>query len=167
MGVRRARRPRGGRVRLGRRADARGTPHGEHVAGQLPLREPGAGPLRAHITRPRLSAERLRSLRHDRQRVEWTTDWYAPKHQADAAKACCIPENPRGAGREASYDPNQPQIRIPRKVLKGGSHLCAPNYCRRYRPAARHPEPIDTSTSHVGFRCVVRTQTRSSANDRP
>jgi formylglycine-generating enzyme len=46
---------------------------------------------------------------------------------------------------------------IPRKVLKGGSHLCAPNYCRRYRPAARHAEPIDTSTSHVGFRCVRRT----------
>jgi len=41
-------------------------------------------------------------------------------------------------------------------VLKGGSHLCAPNYCRRYRPAARHAEPIDTSTSHVGFRCVTR-----------
>ena len=51
----------------------------------------------------------------------------------------------------------QPNIRIPRKVLKGGSHLCAPNYCRRYRPAARHAEPIDTSTSHVGFRCVKRT----------
>ncbi|HKY86706.1 MAG TPA: SUMF1/EgtB/PvdO family nonheme iron enzyme, partial [Pseudorhodoplanes sp.] len=45
---------------------------------------------------------------------------------------------------------------IPRKVLKGGSHLCAPNYCRRYRPAARHAEAIDTSTSHVGFRCVKR-----------
>src|SRR5215510_14762314 len=42
------------------------------------------------------------------------------------------------------------------KVLKGGSHLCAPNYCRRYRPDARHAQPIDTSTSHVGFRCVVR-----------
>ena len=56
----------------------------------------------------------------------------------------------------ASYDPCQPNIRIPRKVLKGGSHLCAPNYCRRYRPAARHAEPVDTSTSHVGFRCVVR-----------
>jgi formylglycine-generating enzyme required for sulfatase activity len=41
-------------------------------------------------------------------------------------------------------------------VLKGGSHLCAPNYCRRYRPAARHAEAIDTSTSHVGFRCVKR-----------
>jgi hypothetical protein len=38
-----------------------------------------------------------------------------------------------------------------------GSHLCAPNYCRRYRPAARLPEPVDTSTCHVGFRCVVRS----------
>ena len=48
-------------------------------------------------------------------------------------------------------------ITNPRKVLKGGSHLCAPNYCLRYRPAARHPESIDTSTSHIGFRCLVRT----------
>nr|WP_262300287.1 formylglycine-generating enzyme family protein [Microvirga sp. HBU67692] len=87
---------------------------------------------------------------------EWTSDWYASQHPADAAKACCIPENPRG-GREAdSYDPRQPQVRIPRKVLKGGSHLCAPNYCRRYRPAARHAQPVDTSSSHIGFRCVVR-----------
>ena len=87
---------------------------------------------------------------------EWTTDWYQPKHPADAPKACCIPRNPRGAGAEDSFDPCQPAIRIPRKVLKGGSHLCAPNYCRRYRPAARFPQPIDTSTCHVGFRCIVR-----------
>jgi len=87
---------------------------------------------------------------------EWTSDWYSTKHEADAPKACCIPENPRGGREDASYDPCQPQIKIPRKALKGGSHLCAPNYCRRYRPAARHAEPIDTSTSHVGFRCVVR-----------
>ena len=87
---------------------------------------------------------------------EWTSDWYSQKHEADAPKLCCIPENPRGAPEQDSYDPCQPQIRIPRKVLKGGSHLCAPNYCRRYRPAARHPEPVDTSTSHVGFRCVLR-----------
>jgi formylglycine-generating enzyme len=87
---------------------------------------------------------------------EWTSDWYSKKHEADAPKACCIPENPRGGREEGSFDPCQPQIKIPRKVLKGGSHLCAPNYCRRYRPAARHAEPIDTSTSHVGFRCVVR-----------
>jgi formylglycine-generating enzyme len=44
----------------------------------------------------------------------------------------------------------------PGKVMKGGSHLCAPNYCRRYRPAARMPQPIDTSTCHLGFRCIVR-----------
>lgn len=87
---------------------------------------------------------------------EWTSDWYAPKHPADAPKACCIPENPRGPREDQSYDPRLPNIKIARKVLKGGSHLCAPNYCRRYRPAARHPEPVDTSTSHVGFRCVLR-----------
>jgi formylglycine-generating enzyme len=88
---------------------------------------------------------------------EWTTDWWSSKHQADAAKACCIPQNPRGGREEDSYDPCQPDIKIPRIVIKGGSHLCAPNYCRRYRPAARHAEPVDTSTSHLGFRCVVRS----------
>jgi sulfatase modifying factor 1 len=87
---------------------------------------------------------------------EWTTDWYTPKHRHEEVKACCIPMNPRGPKAEDSYDPEQPGIRIPRKVLKGGSHLCAPNYCRRYRPSARYPEPVDTSTSHVGFRCIVR-----------
>ncbi|MGN6461170.1 MAG: formylglycine-generating enzyme family protein [Pseudolabrys sp.] len=87
---------------------------------------------------------------------EWTADWYAPKHEADAAKACCIPQNPRGATEERSYDTSHPEVRIPRKVIKGGSHLCAPNYCRRYRPAARHAEAMDTSTSHLGFRCVMR-----------
>ena len=87
---------------------------------------------------------------------EWTTDWWSTRHEAEIHKACCIPQNPRGGPEAASYDPCQPQIRIPRKVIKGGSHLCAPNYCRRYRPAARHAEPVDTSTSHVGFRCVVR-----------
>jgi formylglycine-generating enzyme required for sulfatase activity len=87
---------------------------------------------------------------------EWTADWYAPRHQADALKACCIPENPRGGREEGSYDPATTSTRIPRKVIKGGSHLCAPNYCRRYRPAARHAKEVDTSTSHVGFRCVRR-----------
>jgi sulfatase modifying factor 1 len=92
---------------------------------------------------------------------EWTTDWYAAKHQADAPKACCIPENPRGGREDESYDACLPDIKIPRKVIKGGSHLCAPNYCRRYRPAARHAQPVDTSTSHVGFRCVLRTRSDS------
>ena len=78
------------------------------------------------------------------------------EHDADAPKACCIPENPRGGREDGSYDPRTTNVRIPRKVIKGGSHLCAPNYCRRYRPAARHAEPVDTSTSHLGFRCIRR-----------
>jgi formylglycine-generating enzyme required for sulfatase activity len=78
------------------------------------------------------------------------------KYEHDIAKACCIPENPRGGGEHDGHDPSQPQIKIPCKVIKGGSHLCAPNYCRRYRPAARHTEPVDTLTSHLGFRCVLR-----------
>ena len=89
---------------------------------------------------------------------EWTSDWYADRHAADAVKPCCIPFNPRGGAQHGSYDPCQPAIKIPRKVLKGGSHLCAPNYCRRYRPAARHAQPVDTSTCHIGFRCVVREE---------
>jgi len=89
---------------------------------------------------------------------EWTTDWYQPKHDAVRVKACCIPHNPRGAAEEGSYDPREADLKIPRKVLKGGSHLCAPNYCQRYRPAARFPQPVDTSTSHIGFRCVNRNQ---------
>jgi sulfatase modifying factor 1 len=87
---------------------------------------------------------------------EWTSDWYKAQHESTALTPCCAPHNPRGAREDDSYDRRQPQIKIGRKVIKGGSHLCAPNYCRRYRPAARFPEPVDTSTSHVGFRCVVR-----------
>jgi formylglycine-generating enzyme required for sulfatase activity len=87
---------------------------------------------------------------------EWTGDWYSPGHEADASKACCIPRNPRGGREDGSYDPRQPNVTVPRKVLKGGSYLCAPNYCRRYRPAARHAEPVDMSACHVGFRCVAR-----------
>ena len=92
---------------------------------------------------------------------EWTTDWYSQKHSADPAKPCCMPENPRGGPEAQSYDPCQPNIKIPRKVIKGGSFLCAPSYCRRYRPAARHAEPIDTSTCHLGFRCIKRERTEA------
>jgi formylglycine-generating enzyme required for sulfatase activity len=87
---------------------------------------------------------------------EWTTDWYRPRHPNEVQKSCCIPRNPRNDRPEQSYDPREVGTHIPRKVLKGGSHLCAPNYCRRYRPSARYPEPIDTSACHVGFRCIVR-----------
>ena len=88
---------------------------------------------------------------------QWTVDWYSVSHKVKEAGACCTPHNPRGAGIRASYDTAQPHIRIPRKVVKGGSFLCAPSYCRRYRPAARQSQMVDTAMSHLGFRCVVRT----------
>lgn len=87
---------------------------------------------------------------------EWTSDWYCEKHPGDPQKACCIPQNPRGGLMENSYDPHQPAIKIPRKVLKGGSYLCAINYCYRYRPAARIPQMIDSASCHLGFRCIKR-----------
>ena len=87
---------------------------------------------------------------------EWTTDWFQD-HTQNIKSACCTIDNPRGGERDRSCDPRTPTIKIPRKVMKGGSFLCAPNYCRRYRPAARMPQPIDTSTCHLGFRCVVRS----------
>jgi formylglycine-generating enzyme required for sulfatase activity len=88
---------------------------------------------------------------------EWTSDWFSADPTAGETAACCTPTNPRGVPEDASVDPRDPG-QIPRKVLKGGSHLCAPNYCFRYRPAARYPEPVDTTTSHVGFRCLVRPE---------
>jgi formylglycine-generating enzyme required for sulfatase activity len=82
---------------------------------------------------------------------------YPPNGYAgDAAPRCCAAKNPRGGLEENSCEADG--LRIPRKVLKGGSHLCAPSYCKRYRPAARHAQPIDTSASHVGFRCIVRSR---------
>jgi formylglycine-generating enzyme len=88
---------------------------------------------------------------------EWTSDWYEPRGSNPSVKSCCMGSlNPRVASPEKSYDPRQPQFRIPRKVVKGGSHLCAPNYCFRYRPAARQPQMIDTGMAHIGFRCVLK-----------
>lgn len=89
---------------------------------------------------------------------EWTTDWYSTGHPGDDERPCCVPRNPKGGSREGSYDPAPPQFRIPRRVIKGGSFLCADNYCQRYRPAARRPQMIDTGMSHIGFRCILRTQ---------
>jgi len=85
---------------------------------------------------------------------EWTADWY--QEHKEIQQSCCASFNPKGGEREKSYDPNMPAIKIPRRVMKGGSFLCAPNYCRRYRPAARMAQPVDTSTCHLGFRCIVR-----------
>jgi sulfatase modifying factor 1 len=91
---------------------------------------------------------------------EWTTDWYSAHHPS---APCCASFNPKGGDRDRSYDPQTPTVRIPRKVIKGGSFLCAPNYCRRYRPAARMAQPVDTSTCHVGLRLIARTKPSQDA----
>jgi formylglycine-generating enzyme required for sulfatase activity len=87
---------------------------------------------------------------------EWTSDYYTTRHPADAETACCVPRNPRSASAELSKVGGEPGSDIPRKVIKGGSHLCAPSYCLRYRPAARQGETVETSASHLGFRCMSR-----------
>jgi formylglycine-generating enzyme len=89
---------------------------------------------------------------------EWTSDWFALRDSTETRSPCCVPRNPRVTSPEASYATGQPGAHIPRKVIKGGSHLCAPNYCLRYRPAARQGEAVDTSTGHIGFRCIARSQ---------
>jgi formylglycine-generating enzyme required for sulfatase activity len=90
---------------------------------------------------------------------EWTTDYYSSRSSdlETTSSACCKPPlNPRVETPDASYDLGHPGASIPSRVIKGGSHLCAPSYCLRYRPAARQPEEVDTSTSHIGFRCIIR-----------
>jgi formylglycine-generating enzyme len=80
---------------------------------------------------------------------EWTSDFFRLQHDDEVERPCCVPRNPRASSPQSAEA-------IPRRVIKGGSHLCAPNYCLRYRPAARQGETVDTSTGHIGFRCVVR-----------
>lgn len=87
---------------------------------------------------------------------EWTSDWYRDHH----VPSCCLPRNPKGGTEAGSRDLRDPGVPLPRKVLKGGSHLCAPNYCARYRPAARQGQTIDSATGHMGFRCVRRVTTQ-------
>ena len=86
---------------------------------------------------------------------EWTDDWYETRGEAEKSP-CCVARNPRGGTRDASLDATIAGTPIPRKVLKGGSHLCTLQYCFRYRPAARQPQMIDTGMSNLGFRCIVR-----------
>lgn len=74
---------------------------------------------------------------------EWTDSVYTTSHAQASAKSCCLP------GQMPTEE---------RLVVKGGSHLCAPNYCFRYRPAARQGQSLDSSTSHIGFRCIVRLE---------
>jgi formylglycine-generating enzyme len=94
---------------------------------------------------------------------EWTCDIFSPRHPAVRAKPCCTPVKAHVAGSQPTESSNHTPAGLARHVIKGGSHLCAPNYCLRYRPAARQGEAVDTSTCHLGFRCVLRPPRPSSA----
>jgi formylglycine-generating enzyme required for sulfatase activity len=83
---------------------------------------------------------------------EWTSDAFGAVRSPTPAKACCSGARAREAQTAHTA---RPEVR---QVVKGGSFLCAPNYCRRYRPAARQGETVDTSSSHIGFRCIVRAR---------
>lgn len=92
---------------------------------------------------------------------EWTSDWWSLPDPGGSSRSqrngCCSSRrNPKGGRERDSIDTSGLSGLVGRRVMKGGSHLCAQNYCQRYRPAARHPQPVDTSTSHLGFRCVFR-----------
>ncbi len=82
---------------------------------------------------------------------EWTVTWFEEGHN-EVSRGCCVPREPLGPGVDASRDP---ATGIPRKVLKGGSFLCAENYCSRYRPGSRIPETVESATCHISFRCIV------------
>jgi formylglycine-generating enzyme required for sulfatase activity len=96
---------------------------------------------------------------------EWTADFYRSSHPEVPIHSCCGPAGPRVnpmvATPDGSYNVGQPGAQFPRMVVKGGSHLCAPNYCLRYRPAARQPQSVETSAAHLGFRCTAREAARA------
>ena len=137
------------------------TPGGKHMAntwqGNFPIENEQADGCARTSPVTAFPRERLRRARHDRQRLGMDGRLvFGQAHRRCAEGVLHSRESARRRRWRAATTRAMPNVRIPRKVLKGGSHLCAPNYCRRYRPAARHAEPVDTSTSHVGFRCVVR-----------
>ena len=150
MGVRGARRPRRRRVRVGRRPAPRGEYLAQLVAGRLPLARTASWTAtrawrRSARSRPTASG----CTRWPATSWEWTGDWYAladPETRASRAAR----RGSRGAAA-SSYDLAQPLFRVPRKVIKGGSYLCADSYSMRYRPAARRPQMIDTGMSQSGF----------------
>ena len=140
---------------------------GQHLAGRVPVAEPQAAA--ASSGRPRSGASRPTAT--------GSTTWPATSGSGRATTSsrrpaeprparCCAPRNPRvDRPRRRAWSPGEPGAHIPRRVIKGGSHLCAPNYCLRYRPAARQGEAVDTSTAHLGFRCVARGA--GTAGERP
>ena len=145
VGVRRTRRPGRRHLPVGERVPFQGPGAGEHVAGWVPVRAPGhastawapRGSAPSHPMGTACSTSPATS--GSGPRPAWTED-HAADGATHASHSCCTP-----AAALTEMD---------RKVIKGGSHLCAPTYCHRYRPAARQGHAVRSPTNHVGFRCV-------------
>jgi formylglycine-generating enzyme required for sulfatase activity len=130
-----------------------------HWQGQFPWRNTGAKGWRGTTPVGLFPANEFGLYDVTGNVWEWTGDRFAVRDAETEAveHACCGPgPSPRAKAPEPSHAEIGPGASSDRRVVKGGSHLCAPNYCLRYRPAARQPETVDTSTSHIGFRCVIR-----------
>ena len=155
VGVRGARRARRRRVRLGRRVHAGRQAHGNTWQGEFPWQNLLQRRLRVDRAGRLVSAERLRAVRDGGQRLG-VDDRLVPGARQDRAGLLHARRTRVAARPSRATTRARPNVRIPRKVMKGGSYLCAPNYCRRYRPAARMAQPVDTSIGHLGFRCIVR-----------
>ena len=140
VGIRRAWRARRRGVRLGRGVHAGRQAHGQYLAGPFPAAEPRRATA-IERTSPVTAFPPNGYGVHDMigNVWEWTTDWYSRQVTRPTPRRPAASRRIRAAGRKTrATTPASRRIRIPRKVIKGGSHLCAPNYCRRYRPAARH-----------------------------
>lgn len=82
---------------------------------------------------------------------EWCSDWYRPDYYLNSPR-----RNPTGPA--SSYDPQEPNPLAPKRVTRGGSFLCSDGFCSRYKPYGRGRDEVDSSQSHVGFRCVKDQQ---------
>jgi len=81
---------------------------------------------------------------------EWCSDWYRPDYYLQLTKAGDLADNPHGP--DSSFDPGEPNEK--KRVHRGGSFLCNPQYCSRYIVGTRGKGEVDTGTNHLSFRCV-------------
>jgi formylglycine-generating enzyme len=118
----------------------RGEADGEYLAGSIPVPQRRRRRVDRDVARRLIPPQWFWARRHDRQCLGVDHHRYLPHHQTLAASTpCCGPNSDPGVNQ----------------TLKGGSRLCAPQYCHRYRPAARSPQSQDSATTHIGFRCVA------------